>query len=80
VDTINYITGKQRHKSKGHMASFGNSTVEKLLFLLCTTKKSARTISKIKTILVNNKVILRKPIKVINNDNNSINYLLLFTF
>jgi hypothetical protein len=40
VDTGNYITDKQKHKDNSHMASLGNGTLQKLVFLTYTTKKS----------------------------------------
>jgi hypothetical protein len=53
VENINYITGKQKHKDNGHKASFENSTEENTVSP-CITKKSVRTITKIKTIPINN--------------------------
>jgi uncharacterized protein YlbG (UPF0298 family) len=51
VDTVStaqvqiiFITEKEKHKDNSHKASFGNSTVEKLLFILDTTKKSKEVI------------------------------------
>jgi hypothetical protein len=44
ADHINYIADKQNHKDKLYKASLGNRTVEELLFLPYTTKKSIMTI------------------------------------
>jgi hypothetical protein len=61
---INNITEKENHKDNSLKASFGNITVEQLLFLPYTTKKSIKLITR-KIIPMNNKAILRKTTKFI---------------
>jgi hypothetical protein len=51
--------------------------LDKLEFLSYTTKKSLRTIRTRKIISINNKAVLRKPVKVINKNNNSVHYFCL---
>jgi hypothetical protein len=70
VNNINYITDEQKHKDNRHKATLENNTTEEQLFLPYTTKTSTRTIRTRRIISVNSKVVLRKPIKVINNNNN----------
>lgn len=58
------------------MANLGNSTVEKPLFLL-QTNSCITTIETRKTMPINNKAALRKPIKVTNSNRNSVSCLFI---
>jgi hypothetical protein len=46
------ITETEKHKDNHHNPSFGEGTVEKLIFLLYTRKKSTRIIRTRKTMII----------------------------
>jgi hypothetical protein len=79
ANVINYTTHKEKQKYKSHEASLGTTTLGKLLFLLYTTKKIIWTIGARKPVPTISKVILRKPVHVILNNSNSVNFFLSYT-
>jgi hypothetical protein len=63
-----------KHEGNSHMSSSRDSTVEYLPFILNITKESISTTRTRKVIPINNKVVLRKSMRVTENNSHSINY------
>jgi hypothetical protein len=63
VDSGNYITDREKRKYNRLKASFGNSIVEN--YFLQYTKKKNKIIIRTRKTAINNKVVMRKPIKYI---------------